>query len=161
MAKIWQSFHFAPVYTVRVSIFMLGWVKAYQSIKHVDVCRIHRETNVTSWHGIRQTHCDNDAHNVAWICTLAVTLSTYLHSKVKSTYDHERVAFLTMWIHHTKFMTIFKQASIYTHTHTHNANTQNRKVNHASPMFQGYGPARYKKDKLDIVIPKEHGPSKV
>ena len=28
-------------------------------------------------------------------------------------------------------------------------------------MFQGYGLVRYKKYKVDIIIPKEHGPSKV
>jgi len=43
----------------------------------------------------------------------------------------------------------------------HNASTQNRKLNQTLPTFQGYGLARYKKSKSDIVIPKERGPSKV
>ena len=39
----------------------------------------------------------------------------------------------------------------------HNAITQSKKVNQALPMFQGYDPARYRKCKTDIAIPKEHG----
>ena len=42
----------------------------------------------------------------------------------------------------------------------HNAITQSEKVNQTLPTFQGYGPARYRKCKTDIVIPREHGPSK-
>ena len=42
----------------------------------------------------------------------------------------------------------------------HNATTQSGKVDQTLPTFQGYGPARYKKCKTDIVIPKECGPSK-
>ena len=43
----------------------------------------------------------------------------------------------------------------------HNASIQSRKINQTSPTFQGYGPTRYEKYKLNIVISKEHGPSKV
>ena len=42
----------------------------------------------------------------------------------------------------------------------HNATTQSKKVNQTLPTFQGYGPARYRKYKTDIVILKEHGLSK-
>ena len=37
--------------------------------KHVDTCRIHGETNVTWWHGSRQSHRNDRAHNIVWICT--------------------------------------------------------------------------------------------
>ena len=43
----------------------------------------------------------------------------------------------------------------------HNAITQSDKVKLALPAFQGYVPARYRKCKLDIAIPKEYNPSKV
>ena len=42
----------------------------------------------------------------------------------------------------------------------HNATTQSGKVNQTLPMFQGYSPARYKKCKTDIAIPRECCPSK-
>ena len=60
---------FAPVYMACVSMFILMWAEAHQSVKHVDACRIHRETNVTSWHGSRQSYFDDHAHNIAWIRT--------------------------------------------------------------------------------------------
>ena len=41
----------------------------FQSIKKGDTCCIHEETNVTIWHGSRQTHYNNHAHNIAWVCT--------------------------------------------------------------------------------------------
>ena len=42
----------------------------------------------------------------------------------------------------------------------YNTITQSRKVKQTLPTFQGYGQARYKKCKTDIVIPKECDPSK-
>ena len=42
----------------------------------------------------------------------------------------------------------------------HNAITQSRKINQTLPTFQGYGPARYGKSKIEIFIPRECGPSK-
>ena len=53
-----------------------------------------------------------------------------------------------------------KHIYIYTYIHTyimHNAITQSKKVNQTLPMFQGYDPARYRKCKTDIAIPKECG----
>ena len=41
----------------------------------------------------------------------------------------------------------------------HNVITQG-KERQTLPMFQGYGPARYKNSKTDIFVPREHGPSK-
>ena len=38
-------------------------------LKYVDMYHIHGETNVTWWHGSRQSHRDDCAHNIARICT--------------------------------------------------------------------------------------------
>ena len=55
---------------------------------------------------------------------------------------------------------------VHNHPHTHtgiyiyNAITQTEKVNQTLPKFLGYGPARYRKCKTDIAIPRERGRSK-
>ena len=56
-------------FRVCIDMLVLWWVEALQSMNHVDVCRIYRETNVTWWHGLRQSHRYDCAHNIAWICT--------------------------------------------------------------------------------------------
>jgi len=63
---------------------------------------------------------DQDKHTTMTMHTMyneytpiAVALSAYSHYKVKSTHDHERVALLTMGVHHTKCMTIHRHAYIY------------------------------------------------
>ena len=38
---------FVLVYTARANVLVLGQAGAPQSIKHVDTCHIHGETNVT------------------------------------------------------------------------------------------------------------------
>ena len=38
---------FTPVYMTHANMLVLGQAKALQSIKHIDACRIHKETNVT------------------------------------------------------------------------------------------------------------------
>ena len=53
----------------------------------------------------------------------------------------------------------------YTHKHIytyimHNAITQSKEIKQILPTFQGYGPARYKKYKTYIAIPKKRGASK-
>ena len=91
-------------------------------------------------------------------------MSAYPYYMVKSTHDHERITFLTTRVHHTKCTITHKKANTHTHTHTHTSCTMQAyrvaKINQTLPMFQGYGPARYKKDKLDIAVPKEHDPIK-
>ena len=42
----------------------------------------------------------------------------------------------------------------------HNAMIQSEKINETLPTFQEYGPARYRKCKIDIAIPREHNLSK-
>ena len=55
-------------------------------------------------------------------------------------------------------------ADIYIYIYIHTSCTmllhRARKVRQTLPMFQGYGPARYKNCKTDIFVPREHGPSK-
>ena len=56
-AKIRQSFYVwcamahrlgsMLVYVVHANMLMLGRAEAPQSIKHINMCRIHEETNVT------------------------------------------------------------------------------------------------------------------
>ena len=65
---------FSPVYMARISMFILMQAVAHQSVKHVDACHIHGETNVTSWHGSRQSYREDHAHNIAWICTYSSCL---------------------------------------------------------------------------------------
>ena len=65
---------FMPMYTTHFSMFILRRAKAHQNIIHADACHIHGETNVTSWHGSKQSHHNDDAHNVAWICTYSIRL---------------------------------------------------------------------------------------
>ena len=36
-----------PMYAVHANMLMLGRARAPQSIKHINMCRIHEETNVT------------------------------------------------------------------------------------------------------------------
>ena len=38
---------FTPVYMTHANMLVLGQAKAPQSIKHIDACRIHGETNFT------------------------------------------------------------------------------------------------------------------
>ena len=38
---------FMPMYTTRANMLVLGRAETLQSIKHIDVCRIHGESNVT------------------------------------------------------------------------------------------------------------------
>ena len=82
---------------------------------------------------------------------------------VKSTHDHERITFLTTRVHNTKCTITRKKANTHTHTYTSCTMQAYRagKINHTLPTFQGYGLARYKKDKSDIAIPKELDPIKV
>ena len=68
----------------------------------------------------------------------------------------ERVAHVVMRVQHTKCTITHTHVGI----HTHNAITQSKKSKKTLPMFLGYGLIRYKKCKIDIVIPRECSPSK-
>ena len=73
--KICQSFVFGVLWhTDRVSILCIQCVstcshcdesKPSKVLDHTDMCRIHRETNVTWCYGSRQSYCNDRAHNIA------------------------------------------------------------------------------------------------
>ena len=70
---------FMPMYMACANMLVLRRAGAPQSIKHVDTCRIHRETDVTWWHGSRRSNCNDYA-------LIANALSTYSCHKVQSTH---------------------------------------------------------------------------
>ena len=91
---------FMPVYMVRANMLMLGQAKAPQSIKHIDTCRIHEETNVTWWQGSGWSHHNDYAHNMTWICTYNKYLEHILYHKVKSTHPHTHTSiYIYIYIH--------------------------------------------------------------
>ena len=102
---------FVPVYTVRANVLMLGQVRAPQSIKHVDTCRVHGETDVTWWHGSGRWHCDDYAHSMTRICTYNRCLDHILMPQGQEHSWLERVAHVAIRVHHTK--------CTITHTHTY------------------------------------------
>ena len=137
--KIQQSFLFdAP--TGRVSHLCIWRIstrshrdkpKPSKVLEHTDTCHIHGETNVTWWHGSRQSHRNDHAHNIAWICTYG---------------------------NHLEHIPILQGRELS--CIMHNAITQSKKINQTLPTFQGYGLTRYRKCKTNIIIPKERGLSK-
>ena len=139
-----------------------------QSIKcadMLDTCRIHRETSVTWWHGSKQSP--------QWSCT-QYSINMHLRQSLWAhTHTIRSKAFMTREGHSRSFKSpsykvhnhphTCRQIYIYIYTHTyimHNATTQSGKINQTLPMFQGYGPVRYRKCKIDTVIPRERGLSK-
>ena len=66
---------FMPVYMARAKMLMPGWVGALQRIGHIDMCRIHEETDVTWWNWSRQSH------RMTWICTYNNCLDHILMSQ--------------------------------------------------------------------------------
>jgi len=52
------------MYTAHIDMLILRRAEAFQSIKCVDSCCIHRETSVTRWHGSGQSHRNDCAHNI-------------------------------------------------------------------------------------------------
>ena len=107
---------FSSVYTACIDMLVLWRAEALQSIKHVDACRIHEETNVTWWHGLRQSHCDDHAHNIAWICTYENCLERIPTLQGQELSWLERVTHVAMRVHHTKCTITHIQADIDIHT---------------------------------------------
>ena len=147
---------FMPVYEVRANMLMLGRAGAPQSIKHIDACYIHGETNVTWWHGSRRSHRDDCAHKIAWICTYSnylghiPTLQGQKHSRL------EMIAHIATRVHHKVHNLPYTRIYGYTYI-MHNAITYSKKVKQTLPTSQRYSPTRYKKCKINIAIPKERG----
>ena len=101
---------FAYVYTARFDMFAPWRVEALQNVKHVDMCCIHRETNVTWWHGSRQSHRNDHAHNIAWICIYGNCLDNIPILQGQELSWLERVTHVVTRVHHSK--------CTITHTHT-------------------------------------------
>ena len=115
---------FMPVYMARAKMLMPGWVGALQRIGHIDMCRIHEETDVTWWNWSRQSH------RMTWICTYNNCLDHILMSQGPKHSLLERVAHVSTRVHHTKCTITHTHKGIHTHPHTyiiHNAITQNGK----------------------------------
>ena len=94
--------------TTRANMLVLGRAGAPKSIKHIDTCRIHGETDATKWHGLRRSHRGDHAHSMTWICTYSKCLEHILIPKCQENSWLERVAYIR--VHHTK--------CTITHTHT-------------------------------------------
>ena len=146
---------FMPVYMVRANMLMLGQAKAPQSIKHIDTCRIHEETNVTWWQGSGWSHHNDYAHNMTWICTYNKCLEHILMPQGQEHSLLERVDPVTMRVHHKKCTITHTHTQAYIYIYMHHSQSYHIKhiYNQTLPMFQGYNPyawnvaqARSKKD---------------
>ena len=117
---------FMPMYMVRANMLMLGQAKAPQSIKHIDTCCIHEETNVTWWQGLGWSHRNDYAHNMTWICTYNKCLE---HILIPQGQEHSPT--------HTH-----KHIYIYIYIYMHHSQSYHIKhiYNQTLPMFQGYKP---------------------
>ena len=120
--KIQLSFAFGALWlTSRISrlcinMLILWRAEALQSINHIDACRIHEETNATWWHGLRQSECDDRAHNIAWICTYGNCLEHIPTLQGQELSWLERVTYVATRVHHTRCTIIHVQIDIDIHT---------------------------------------------
>ena len=91
------GFH-ACVYNMCL-LLMLRWPGAPQSIKHIDTCRIHGETDVTWWHGLVRSHCGD--YDTVWHEYAPATnvLSTYSCHKGQEHSWLEKVAYVAICVH--------------------------------------------------------------
>ena len=137
-------------------MFILRQVKALQSIKHVDACRIHGETNVAGWHGSRKTYRNDHAHNIAQICTdssrleCIPTLQDQEHpwSQEGHSPNHESPSYK---VHNHPQVSRY----IYIYIFIHTACTMHAwKVKQTLSMFQEYSPTRYGKSKQILPYPR-------
>ena len=87
--------------------------KPSKVLEHVDTCHLHMETNVTWWHGSRQSHHDDHAHNIAWICTYDNRLEHIPILQGQELSWLERAAHIAIRVHHTKCTITHTQASKY------------------------------------------------
>ena len=90
---------FMPVYTTCAYMLMLRWPGAPQSIKHIDTCRIHGETDVTWWHGLVRSHRGD--YDTVWHEYAPTTnaLSTYSCHKGQEHSWLEKVAYVAICVH--------------------------------------------------------------
>ena len=125
---------FMTMYMAHANMLVLGRARAPQSIKHINTCRIHRETDDTWWHGSGRSNCSDYAHNVTWICTYSNWLKNILISQGSEHSWPKRVAHISTRVHHTKCTITHTHIGIYIyiyiHTYImHNAITQSRESN--------------------------------
>ena len=130
-AKIQKSFAFNALWrTSEVSSFCVWHLSACSHcdepkpskvLEHVETCRMHRETNVTWWHGSRQSHYDDRAHCIAWICTYDNCLEHIPILQGQELSWLERVTHVATRVHHTKCTITHTQTTrhIYIYTHIH------------------------------------------
>ena len=102
---------FAFVSAVHIDMLILWRAEALQSIKHVVACRIHGEIIVTGW----QSHRDDRAHNIAWICTYGNRLEHIPTLQGHELSWLERVTHIAPRFHHTKCTITHIQADIGIH----------------------------------------------
>ena len=145
-----------------IDMLVLWWVKALQGFKHVDVYYIQGETNITWWHGSRQSHRDDLAHYIEWICTYGNHLKRIPTLQGQELSWLGRITHIATRVHNTKCIITHMHASIYIYIYIHHAQCYHTKQESKQtlPTFQGYGLARYRKCKTDIAIPRECGTSK-
>ena len=128
------------MYTVHIDILVLWRAEAHQSIKHVDVCRIHGKTNVIWWQRIKTI-------TLRWSCT---QYSMNMHLR-QSPWAHTQATRLRTLMTREDHSRSHESPSYKVHNHPyyimHNATTQSGKVNQILPTFQGYGLPRHRKSK--------------
>ena len=139
---------------------------------HIETSQSHPKYQAC-WYGSHTQR--NQCHWVTWIRTITqrwsctqYSMNTHLwQSPWAYTHTTRSRALMTREGHsHSHESPSYKvhnfpYTSRYRYTYiVHNATTQSEKVKQTLPMFQGYGPVRYKKCKIDIAIPRECGPSK-
>ena len=132
---------FVFVYTTCIYMLASWRTETLQSVKHVDACHIHRETNVTWWHGSRQSHDNDCAHNIVWICTYGNHPEHIPILRGQEFSWLEWVTHVATRVHHTKCTITHTRAGIYIYI-MHNGTTQSGRVNQTLSIFQGYGLAR-------------------
>ena len=114
-----QGFMF--VYMVHIDMLAPWRAKAPQSVKRVDACCIHEKTNITWWHRSRQSHHDDRAHNMAWICTYDNRLKHIPILLGQELLWLEKVTDVDTKVHHTKCIITHTHAGIYIYTYIHHA----------------------------------------
>ena len=107
---------FASVYTLLINMLILGWAEALQSIKCVDASFIYKESSVTRWHESGQSHHNDRAHNIAWICTYGNRLEHIPTLQGQELSQLERATHVVTWVHHTKCIITHIQVDIDIHT---------------------------------------------
>ena len=106
---------------------------------------------ITPWCSCAQYSINMHLRQLPWART-HTTRSRDLITREGHTHRHESPSHK---LHNHPYTSKYRYTYIM-----HNATTQSRKVNQTLSTFQGYGPARYRKCKTNIAIPRECGPSK-